>query len=249
MTDSHQELTDDQQRQQHIDTAAADILRLLSERFPGDLALLDAPQVLGKVLQSAFRDPKSLTENLISRAIDHAVAAQIGPNIAGYLAVHRFLVDHGHTAEAPWDIGYLDRYAAVFADEARFKSFAVQTQNFTYLVVITTEQGYAPELDASGRMVRIPVHSVHLRRCCAGRSDEGHTLEDFASLGFLRHGHETFAQDYFHYQDGRDRGYLCSVTGNRFAEGWSTTDTLGRIDPLKSVTYDLASLIDTVTDA
>lgn len=249
MTGTARQLLDDAQRQQNIDTAAEDILRLLNDRFPGDAAILDAPVVLGKVLQSAFHDPKSLSESLISRSMDHAIAAQIGPNIECYLAVHRFLVDNGHTDEEPWDIGYLDRYAAAFADDKGFKSFAVHTQNFTYLVVITTEQGFAPELDEAGRPTRIPIHSVHLRLCCSQRSDEGYTLEDFANLGFLRDRHETFSRDYFCYQDGRDRGYLCSVTGHRFTDGWATRDTLERLSPLKSVTYDLASLVDTLRDA
>src|SRR5690606_36882349 len=76
------------------------------------------------------------------QTLNEYVATAIGPLWPELMKLHQFLVDAGSTAEAPFDFGYADRHGVAFADEAEWKSMALCTQNYTYMVVLVRRESY-----------------------------------------------------------------------------------------------------------
>jgi len=227
-----------------IEQTVNDIEQMLQERF-GENDLLDIPKVMGKLLGKNFRDAGSLSQNGIGWAVDHAVAGQLGPCIEDYLHLHQHLVATGCTPTSPWNLGYADRYAAAYANEETFKSFAVCTQNFTYMVVIIVEKTLCQKALAEDKVVWVPAYSLHIRRCCNGHESQDPILVELPTLDFLGTSAKALAHPYFRYQDVRDQGYLISLTAETLKPNeWKCDRALGSLAALEYVTYDLASLVD-----
>lgn len=232
-------------RKELIDQTVTDIEKLLQDRF-GERGIVDTPKVIGKLLGKSFLDSGSLSQNGIGWAMDHAVAEQLGPCIEGYLALHQALVNSGCTAMSPWDLGYADRYVAAYANDENFKSFAVCTQNYTYMVVITIEK--RPSLTEQSTVLE-NAYSLHIRRCCKNSKSMDGVLVDLTELSFLNGENTTRNHEYFRYGDVRDRGYLCSLVPHlAYPNMWECDRSLVSLSALERISVDLASLVDHVTD-
>jgi len=227
-----------------IDDTVKEFERILADRFR-EHDFINVPKVLGRLIQKkCFIGADSLSQNGIGWAIDHAVAEQLGPCIEGYLRIHRYLMDNGHHAGNPWDLGHLDRYAAAYGDTDYFKSFAVMTQNFTYLVVIEVSQELNWEAAKLGQVVYEPAYSLHIRQCCKSQSERDPMLMQLKDLDFLNYREITLKSAYFKHQDARDQGFLCSIRPEEMMQGrWRSSDALTNFLALEYVTKDLSSWV------
>lgn len=208
----------------------------LTEKF-GDRLFIDGPAVLGEVLSKFLNDPLSLSENGIGWAVDQAVAIHMGPLIQKYLTLHKHMVTKGYTSMSPWVTGDGDRFAAVYCNEettnteSGMKAMAFQNQNFTFMVVITSEE------------------TLHIRQCTRARESFDFATDELADLSFLDQQSTALNHEYLRYGDCRDRGYLVSIVPNWVApEQWRAEHVLSAYRRLQYVVYDLSSWIDSIED-
>lgn len=180
--------------------------------------------------------------------MDAFVAAIVGPLANDLLALHQFLVNTGATPESPYDFGHADRYGVAFSDAA-WKSMALQTQSYTYMVVLQPATTFKE--DDAGQIVADPAWTTHIRVCTAGPRSYDLACAPLASLTFLGDYEKVFpeigyganADAYFRYKDGRDRGYLCSVESNWHEAGFSAKDVMWgpAFSYLKGILEDLGA--------
>lgn len=205
------------------------------------------PAVLGQLLaQRKAYDQFTTDGNDVPWMVDAYTAAIVGPLAENLLRLHQFLVATGATPEAPHDFEHTDRYGVAFSD-AEWKSMALMTQNYTYMVVLQPSTAF--DVDGDGNFQSRKTWTIHLRMCTKGRHSYDCARTDFPSLSFLNEheavyqevGYGDKANDYFRYKDGRDRGYLCSVEPESFGPGFSTENSLWgpAFGYLKGVLYDL----------
>lgn len=211
----------------------------------------DGPAMMSTVLGQLLARRKGYDRfttggNTIPWMIDAYTAAIVGPLAENLLRLHQFLVRSGATPENPHDFENVDRYGVAFSD-AGWKSMALMTQNYTYMVVLQPEVGFNE--DATGQIQRRDTWAVHIRMCTQGRYSQDFTRPDFTSLTFLNEhekvnperGYSDKANSYFQYKDGRDRGYLCSVKPEIFGQGFTVEDSMAgsAFSYLSGVLYDL----------
>lgn len=203
------------------------------------------PSVLGMLMNRRKSYDQFTTDNLaMDELVDSYTAATVGPLANNLLRLHQYLVSSGATAGAPLDFGHADRYGAAFSN-AEWKSMALKTQNYTYMVVLQPATTFSVNLDDPV----IESWAVHIRICTLGRYSYDCCRVDFQSLEFLSEydavypeiGYGKNTNPYFSYKDGRDQGYLCSVVPELIGGQYSTEDTLGGASSLYlgGVLYDL----------
>lgn len=208
-------------------------------------------EVLGRILATRHPyDPYALSSTEVPWMLDAYVAAVVGPLAKRLLAVHQHLVASGATAEAPYDFEHCDRYGVAFAD-AKWKSMALRTQNYTYMVVLEPRSSFSELPD--GQLTQIEGYAIHIRMCTAGRYSCDFSRPSFGSVAFLGdkasvcpEDDRSSACDYFRYKDGRDRGYLCSVEPAIVGEGYRCENISwgSAYGYLRGVLQDLASHYD-----
>lgn len=198
--------------------------------------------VIGQLLLDASYSTNDLSCNNVQWAIDSYVAAKVGPLWPRFLALHKKLAE----TKKEFDFEHCDRYGKAFANEEKWRSMALQTQNYTYLVVLEQRRCWYEDKP-------VEAWATHLRICTKGYRSRDFARPEFVNLPFLAShskvypeiGYGNDAHDYFRYKDGRDQGYLCSVEPNMYSErGYSTKDTLVNYGLLESVIFDLASHCD-----
>lgn len=205
------------------------------------------PAVLGQLLaQRKAYDRFTTDGNHVPWMMDVYTAAIVGPLAESLLRLHQFLVQSGGTPEAPYDFEHADRYGVAFSD-AEWKSMALMTQNYTYMVVLQPATAFA--VDADGQLQSGKAWAIHIRMCTKGHYSYDHVRTDFTSLSFLNEyesvypemGYGKMANNYFRYKDGRDQGYLCSVKPEIFGPGFTTEHSLWgpAFSYLGGVLYDL----------
>lgn len=187
--------------------------RHLDQQDPDFLA-----QVLGQLLHSRQRYDKGVVSTTtVPWMLDAYVGLTLEDAVPGMLKLHQFLVEKGACAEKPFDFGYADRFGAAFADEPDWKSMALQTQSFTYMVVLSKKTIFSFEEDGSYQSK--DQWLAHLRLATPSRHSYDYSRPNFASLSFLSDPikvepdgkYSDQAHEYFMYKDGRDRGYLASM--------------------------------------
>lgn len=195
----------------------------LDDRDPAMLA-----HVLGELLADRQDyDRHAVSSTTVPWLLDTYTATIVGPLGPQLLKLHQFLVRSGATPQKPFDFEHCDRYGVAFAD-AEWKSMALQTQNYTYLVVLQPEVAFLE--NAEGTLTTENRWRVHLRMCTPSRYSYDCKRTPFTDLAFLsdfdavypKTGYGQSAHEYFRYKDGRDRGYLCSVGSDIVGPGYRT---------------------------
>lgn len=220
---------------------------VLDEALEGSNDPMLLPSALGQLLaQRKAYDKFSTEDNTVSWMMDCYTAAIVGPLAENLLKLHQFLVSSGATPEKPHDFEHADRYGVAFSDAA-WKSMALMTQSYTYMVVLQPDKRFSR--DATGELQMHDTWAIHIRLCTPGPRSNNHARAAFASLAFLTEheavypevGYGRNANDYFRYKDGRDRGYLCSVSPNLTGEGFTMEHSLwgAAFSYLGGVLYDL----------
>lgn len=172
----------------------------------------DDVTLLGKALGTALANlpnAHGLESLTLHELLNAYVATTVGKLIPGIVKLHAKLVELAGV-ERKYDFGYADRYARVYADTPSLKTMAFQTQNYTYLVVLTPTAVYCGPDDG----VRVSTWRLHLRLCTAGSRSLDYArpaLDSPALLDMLKTPEALKESEYFRYKDGRDRGYLCSL--------------------------------------
>jgi len=224
-----------------IDAALSDIVGENDKHFL-------TQRIVGKILLDTSYSKNDLGCNNVGWSLDEYVAAKIGPLWPRMMRLHQHLVQSGATPNKPFNFEHCDRYGVSFADEEKWKSMALMTQNYTYVVVLQRYNSY----DLTTGDV-IENWAMHFRICTKSQYSRDWTRESFKKLEFLSSfesvypeiGYGDKAHNYFRYKDGRDQGYLCSVEPSiHDPYKYSTKDVLVNYGLLASVIYDLASHCD-----
>lgn len=231
---------------------------LFKETFTDDGNEFMFSSVIGALLDSRSHDSKSLSNNYVEWGVGDYVGRKLGPQAERYLALHQFLTRTGATADSPFDFQHCDRYGVAFADAEDFKTMALQTQNYTYMVVLCRRSVFH---DVGGPYnERGWAWAIHIRVCTASTNDTGWKRAPFTELEWLADrakvspdiGYGTSTQDYLRYKDGRDRGYCASIEPDMVVKGGRQTyrveSALARYGFLDGLTYDLASHCDCIDE-
>lgn len=191
-----------------------DILSLIQSRASGTWGNQLLTDVLGNLLQSTFTKPTGFVESTISACLANAAAAQIGPQISGWVNLHQWMIQQGYTQGNEWMLEGADRYACAMADEDNFKSFVLRTQSQTFLIAIDLCEGF--ELIGEGETVKVTKFGVDIRMC------QSPSLQRPCHLGFMLNKPEAMRSPYFFRKGMDDRGYVVSVRPDILASGWTT---------------------------
>ena len=209
------------------------------------------PSMLSQVIGELLADRQSYDRCTVSSTtvpwlLDAYTAAIVGPLAPSLLKLHQFLVRSGASPDKPFDFEHCDRYGVAFAD-AEWKSMALKTQNYTYMVVLAPATAFLE--DAEGNLTSEARWRIHLRICTASRYSYDCARTDFKALEFLRDfdavypetGYGDSANEYFRYKDGRDRGYLCSVGPDIIGPGYRTENISwgAAYSYLEGILYDM----------
>lgn len=221
-----------------ITEALKAILARLDEK---DDEFLYSDVLAGLMLHKDYTNTPTFGNNTIEWALDRYTAVRIGNLSDGLLKLHESLVKADATAKNPFDYENVDRYGAYFANTDEFKSMAFKTQSYTYMVVLVKQNWY-PDID-SGNIKQESAWNVHIRYATKGRYSMDYALVDFNKLGFLNDPviSDMYKNDcaYFRCHDGRDQGYLCSVTHELMSDEWKTSDTMINFKMLSGIHYDV----------
>lgn len=225
-------------REDKIEIAIGDALNIISKHLGAKDPEMLFDRVLAGLMKSKdYDDRATLGNNSIDWALSHYVAQRIGEASNDIERLHQFLVSKKASATEPYDFENIDRYGASFANEDDFKSMALMTQNYTYMVVLRRNTAYI-----NNEMV--PGWDVHIRRCTPGRYSHDYSRAEFFSLNAILSNNIIANKydnncDYFRYHDGRDRGYLCSVTRDIIGGGWKCEDVVASFKEFQGVFYDM----------
>lgn len=219
---------------------------LIQELGAEDKDMLFA-RVIGTLMAKRKKYDRFTTENNDFKWMTDAYVAQIvGPLGEEFLKLHQFLVSVNATADNPHDFEHCDRYGAYFANDG-WKSMALMTQNYTYMVVLQPYKVFFN--DASGELQMRDSWAIHIRMCTSNQDSYNYSRLAFSALSFLGKfekvypeiGYGDKADPYFRYKDGRDRGFLCSVTPEMDGSGYRAVDSNWgpALSYLGGVLYDL----------
>lgn len=228
-----------------VEPVASEILALIESKFGAGDPEFMFDKVMGAVLKkAAFHNRNDLSQNRIDWSVSHAVAAQVGPQIERMLKLHTWMMKKGYADGNEWDLGYADRYAVAVANEPDFKSFAVQTQNYTYMAALVRRDRYKDDSkeEAWELHLRVATTSRYSREFMRAHLDP-------IAMGWFVSKAKTFESPYFRYKDCRDQGYLLSLKPDIFGEeGWTCERALLDWHMLQHVIHDIASLVDSIEE-
>lgn len=218
------------------DVSIPDVVAKLNAILDTELSGQDNPTLFAKVVAQLMLSRKKYDQhttrsNDFEWLTDAYVAGVVGPLGPQLLKLHQFLVNQGATPDNPYDFEHCDRYGAVFSNNT-WKSMAFQTQSTTYMVVLQPAKVFIA--DAQGNYEARDDWAIHIRACTHDESTWDLARPEFKKLGFLAQharvypeiGYGPQAHEYFRYKDGRDRGYLCSVTPSFDGQGYQSENTL-----------------------
>lgn len=162
---------------------------------------------------------KAFSAEALERALNLAFARQISGMLPDLLTLHKHLAEQpsGKDCVLPGD-GALGRS---FADND-FKTFGIQTPDFTYMVVLEplppmVHQAFPDMKD----------WAIHLRVCTSSAGNPAMVTKPLDTLGFLSefvfHADRPTpkGQKYFGDWDCSDRGFLASTEPTTGGEGWT----------------------------
>lgn len=213
-------------------TLVSKLNALIDAELNPEQVSMELPAVLGQLLASRKTyDLFTTRSNMFKWMADAYTATIVGPLAKDLLRLHQYLVAQGATASAPHDFEHSDRYGAVFMD-AEWKSMALMTQSYTYMVVLQPTPIFIEE--GQGSLKVQDGWTIHIRMCTTGPNSQDYARPEFSSLSFLADfdrvypevGYGQNAHSYFKYKDGRDQGYLCSVVPDMSGQGYTTQDSL-----------------------
>jgi hypothetical protein len=232
--------------QEQLDAFMEKFNALYNESFTDNGKEFMLSSVVGAILMQKSHDRHALSNNFVGWSVDAYVGAKLGPMAERYLNLHALLVKAG----GEFSFEHCDRYGMAFANDDDFKSMALQTQNYTYMVVLCRRMAFQKGTDAS-----VETWAIHIRRCTAGKYSTDYKRDSLKSLAFLADreavypdiGYGDNANDYFRYKDGRDRGYMVTVEPDFVFKGqptYTAKDAIYGFGFLEQLTYDLASHCD-----
>lgn len=228
-----------------VERAARRIQEVLEEELGvGDPRFL-VPHALGDVFAQKRYKAFELNNNVLQWSVDSYVASTLKGIGAPLARLHAHL-KHNTSPGQPYDFEYGDRYGMAFADEAAFKTMALQTQNVTYLVLL--RKSVYDFNDPAAK----PSHEwePHLRMCTPSRNSRDFARPALSSLSWLAdvkamgatedYSFSPDTNEYFRYKDARDRGFLCSVSTDLSKDARSgAKDSMGSFAMLEYVLQDL----------
>lgn len=228
-----------------VEPTAKEILDLIESKFGSGDPEFMFDKVMGAVLKSAFCNRNDLSQNRIDWSVNNAVAAQVGPQVERMLKLHAWMIRRGYGyMKGEWDLGYADRHAVAVADERDFKSFAAQTQNYTYMVALVRRDRYLGDS-------KVEAWEMHLRVATTSRYSREYMRAhlDPIAMDWFASRAKTFESPYFRYKDCRDQGYLLSLKPAIFGEeGWTCEHAMLDWHLLQNVIYDISSLVDSIEE-
>lgn len=226
------------------------ILALLTEELGPNAPQCFHAEVLGVVFKG-LQNGDHLRSVALEWSADHLVAGVLARD---FTRIWKMLEQAHAKQQAETsgvaDMNHADRYGRVFLLADDIRAMAVQTQNYTYMVVM----GRCNMLDEeasrkAGKVAWKDGFTLRLRLCTASRnsSEPYRAGLNNGELDFLADASAIKAHPAFQYDDLRDQGYLVSVVEGPLDQA-TAKDVLVNYFRLFHVHHDLMSWVDTLEE-
>lgn len=226
------------------------ILGLLNEELGPNAPQCFHAEVLGEVLKG-LQGGNHLRSIALEWSADHLVAGVFARDFPRLWKM--FELAHRKQREEESgiaDLNHADRFGRVYLMGESQRTMAIQTQSYTYMVVMKRTSildDHASE--TAGKVIWTDGFSLHLRMCTASRNsmDPYRAHLSTGELDFLADPSAIKAHPAFQYDDLRDRGYLVSVIEGPLNPA-TAKDVMVNYFRLFHVHHDLMSWVDTLEE-